>query len=336
MEKGRSLMASAIDPLPGIELPVSEVSGRLRAMWDQTDETGGRTRAPSEFRASQMTLILLLGGNTTTEEALRSFETAVEFSQRHPSRIIVLAPDSSLGADNPLRAKLYAQCFVGENQRAMCCCEGLILAYRPGSETFVENQVSIWLDSDLPAVAWLSSILPSSFRETFPRLQRMVRRTVWDSSLSGEERETDPPEDAYDLANARILPIRQSIGSLMSRFDPDAITAGATSVCLIHEPAYRAESIRLAHWLTAALRRCEQRAGREPSIDHHVVEGQVRTDDDLVVEWHGSKGTRCQFRIDFDQKLTRVNYAYADTTGETILRARQLKPSEALSEAVFF
>ncbi len=330
-------MASAIDQLPGIDLPVPEVSLRLRDMWDRTSDSTPETKAPSEFHGTQMSLVLLLGDQADNDGALKYFETAVEFSQRYPSRIIVLAPDPELELDNPLRAKLYAQCFVGENQRAMCCCEALILAYCPGSEAFVENQVSIWLDSDLPAVAWTACMHPSTFAERFPRLQRMVRRTVWDSAqFPASDSRSDAAIESSDLANARILPIRQSIGSVMSRFDPDEITRGATSVCVIHEPAYRAESHRLAHWLTSALHRCERLAGREPAITDEVFEEQVRSGDDLVVEWRGEKGNRCQFRIDFDQKRTEVNYSYSGNAANTLLRARQLRPAEALSEAVFF
>lgn len=330
-------MASAIDQLPGIDLPVSEVSVRLRAMWDQADPNGSGSRAPSEFRASQMSLILVLGDQADACSALRCFETAVAFAQRYPSRIIVLAPDPQMDTENPLRAKLYAQCFIGENQRAMCCCEALVLAYRPGSEAFVENQVSIWLDADLPAVAWITCLHPSNFLDSFPRIQRMVRRTVWDSAnLPKDSLAPIRSEAFYDLANARILPIRQAIGSLMSRFDADEITRGASSVCVIHDPAFRAESRCLADWLTSALHRCENRAGREASISDEVVEGKVRTGDDLVVEWHGAEGNRCQFRIDFEQKQTQVAYSYSGVSGNTLLRARQLHAIDALSEAVFF
>ena len=63
-------MASVFDVIPGMELPVSEVVSTMAKMWESEPNKGHA--APSEFRASQMNLILHLGYGTTEDEAKRA------------------------------------------------------------------------------------------------------------------------------------------------------------------------------------------------------------------------------------------------------------------------
>ena len=103
-------MAELIDTLPGIDLPVGDVSRDLSKMWD-----GHAENALTEFRASQMNLILHFGRKVDFEDAKKRFEVAVRFAQRYPSRIIVLCPFIEEG--QAMRAKLYSQCFIGDSPR---------------------------------------------------------------------------------------------------------------------------------------------------------------------------------------------------------------------------
>ena len=64
-------------------MPISKISRHLRDMWKGDEDS--QSAAPSEFRASQLNLIIHLGWETTPEEASRIFNTAIEFTQRHPA-----------------------------------------------------------------------------------------------------------------------------------------------------------------------------------------------------------------------------------------------------------
>ena len=138
-------MKDLIDVLPGLHLPVSEVTDRLEHMWE-SDASG----SPSAFRASQMNVVLHFGWEVTPEEAHERFDTLLAFAQRYPSRIIVLCPSRSI-SDGSMRAKLFSQCYIGDTHREMCCCEALLLAYQPENCGHLGNQVSVWLEPDLPS-----------------------------------------------------------------------------------------------------------------------------------------------------------------------------------------
>ena len=148
-----SCMAELIDSLPGIDLSVGEVSKALSKMWDVQDDN-----AFTDFRASQMNLVLHFGRHVVFEEAKDRFEVSVRFAQRYPSRIIVLCP--FIEAEQPMRAKLYSQCFIGDSHREMCCCEALILGFTSEDKGFLFNQVSVWLERDLPIYHWFSQVRP--------------------------------------------------------------------------------------------------------------------------------------------------------------------------------
>ena len=70
-------MTELIDVLPGIKLPVGAVSEELSKMWG-----GNKENALSEFRASQMNLVLHFGRTVSPDEAKARFEIAVRFAQR--------------------------------------------------------------------------------------------------------------------------------------------------------------------------------------------------------------------------------------------------------------
>ncbi len=55
-------MKDLIDELPGLDLPVGEVTDRLELMWE-SDASG----SPSAFRASQMNVVLHFGWDVTAE-----------------------------------------------------------------------------------------------------------------------------------------------------------------------------------------------------------------------------------------------------------------------------
>ncbi|MGF1531353.1 MAG: glucose-6-phosphate dehydrogenase assembly protein OpcA [Puniceicoccaceae bacterium] len=334
---------SLLQNLPGVSLPVSAVSSRLREMWDRPG--GGTGLAPSEFRASQMNLVILLGDSTSPAQAAQVFETAVTFAQRYPSRIIVLTPEAHLPGESPLEAKLYAQCFVGKSYREMCCCEGLLLGYQPGNETFVENQVSIWIETDLPVALWAHQFPVERLPLSFPNLLQSARRVVYDSAA--QPLSAAPPEDGadrsswVDLAFARTLPIRQSLGSLLSRFAPDLLFRGATALEVGFRPEHAAEAASLTRWFRQALTACRQ--AEKPSavpqpIPIHTApaDSSPPLDADYAFAWESSEGLSFSLKVDFGKGKLQVSTRLGETREAVTLPAQPLSPAAALSEAVFF
>ena len=144
---------SIFECLPGQVMPLEELMDTLSSMWRVSPEHAAE--APSGFRASQMNLVLHFGIKTATEEALARFDTAIRFAQKYPCRLVVLSPEGEAKGSPQLRAKLFSLCYIGKTAREMCCCEALILGYSAGVADLLKDQVSIWLEADLPIYYWL-------------------------------------------------------------------------------------------------------------------------------------------------------------------------------------
>lgn len=248
-------MNDLIDELPGIALPVGEVTHRLNTMWEA--DTGG---SPSEFRASQMNVVLHLGLAVSAEEAVERFHDLIQFAQRYPSRIIVLCPSKSI-RDGFMRAKLFSQCYIGDSHREMCCCEALILGYQPENSGFLGNQVSVWLESDLPTYHWFNRVPAERIRAYFDNLLVGIRRCIYDSSIETEDLaalDWPEPDRVGDLALARLLPVRQSIGQYLSGYSIEELCRGLESVRIRHAPSMPGEGMHLQAWIKDCLSDCRK------------------------------------------------------------------------------
>src|SRR4051812_17745487 len=117
-------MSAIFDVLPGIEVPVGEISKSLAAMWATTAASGAPALEADDAKATQVNFVLHLGLNTTAEDAAVQFQTVVAFSKRYPSRIVVLCPqaDGEAGAFE-MRAKIYAECHLGKSKSDKRCVE---------------------------------------------------------------------------------------------------------------------------------------------------------------------------------------------------------------------
>jgi len=248
-------MKAIIDELPGIAMPVAEVSRRLTTMWE-----AGASGSPSEFRASQMNVVLHLGPEVTASEALGRFHALIHFAQRYPSRIIVLCP-GSLQPDGAMRAKLFSQCYIGDSHREMCCCEALILEFQPGNCGFLGNQVSVWLESDLPTYRWFNRVPAAQIASYFSNLLLGVRRCIYDSSIESEDIAAlswPDPGRVRDLAAARLLPVRQAIGQYLSGYPIEELCRGLEWVRIRYASGKSGEGARLQEWIRDCLRDCGQ------------------------------------------------------------------------------
>jgi hypothetical protein len=248
-------MKDLIDELPGIALPVADVPQRLNTMWEA--DSGG---SPSEFRASQMNVVLHLGRSVNAREAVDRFHALIEFAQRYPSRIIVLCPCASI-TDGSMRAKLFSQCYIGDSHREMCCCEALMLGYQPDDCGYLGNQVSVWLESDLPTYHWFNRVSSDRIKGYFDNLLVGVRRCIYDSSIEPDEIDAlDWPDlqRVGDLAAARLLPVRQAVGQYLSAYSIEQLCHGLESVRIRHDPAMSGEGKRMVEWIRSCLAECDK------------------------------------------------------------------------------
>src|SRR5476651_463802 len=138
-------MSSIFTALPGIEVPVDSISKSLADMWASTAANGGPAPEADDAKATQVNFVLHLGLNTTPEDAAVQFQTAVRFSQRYPSRVVVLAPLSRDEGGPEIRAKVYGECHLGKSKSDKRCVEFVMLSYPRNAREFLESQVSICL-----------------------------------------------------------------------------------------------------------------------------------------------------------------------------------------------
>ncbi|MFP4352412.1 MAG: glucose-6-phosphate dehydrogenase assembly protein OpcA [Puniceicoccaceae bacterium] len=326
-------MTTILEALPGILLPISEVNRQLGSMWQPGREGTG---APSEFRASQMNLILHFGIRTTPEDARARFEEAIYFSQRYPCRIIVLCPEETIASKRTLEGKLFAQCYIGQTPRTMCCCEALMLGYPPNEQGDLENQVSIWLESGLPTCHWFHRVPAERVRDHYLPFTHGMKRILYDSSVEGGGYTDIPWEDkgrVRDLAAARILPLRQSIGQYLSGFPPETLTDGVTGLRLRHGPALAGEARNLCAWMAGCLRAAGAKAGLSETLEPADAGGRT-----ISGEWTtGGAGHHFSFEMDLASArgCLRAGFGSAGTE-EWPFEAHLLGSRETLSEAVFF
>ncbi len=327
-------MSELIDALPGISLPVGAVTERLARMWMDGDPG----ESPSEFRASQMNLVLHFGLQVTAEEARERFDTCIRFAQRYPSRIIVLCPDEGR-ADGSMAAKLFSQCYIGESHREMCCCEALLLAYESEDSGFLANQVSVWLEGDLPTYHWFHRVPAERVEAYLNTLLSGVRRTVYDSSVEGRALEGVSWPDAgrvSDLAKARILPVRQAIGQFLSGYAMSVLCAGLERVTVRHADGFSGEGRRLMEWIRACLKDCD-RCEDCPSLKAAFeLEAPTNADTVLELEWHYADERYFRWHKQKDGPLGEIRASLGASEERLPTRVKPLTTEGALAEALFF
>lgn len=328
-------MPDIFSALPGIEVPVGSISKSLRKMWADTEAAGGAAPASDDAKATQVNFVLHLGFNTTPEDAVTQFRTAVAFSKRYPSRVVVLCPVSEDAGVTEMRAKVYGECHLGKSKGDKRCVEFVTLSYSRSARQFLENQVSICLSTDLPLYYWAHRFSASSRLADYHYLLTKAKRVLIDSAIAPADAMTYPwpqPEALRDLVHARLLPIRQTLGQFLSRYPMDTLCAGLERVTVTHDAAHAAEGRVLLQWVQERIGQC----------------GQNRAAFNLVPQAAGASGS---FELKFDYAGGKKAFVWqgdlakgsarfeADFgSGRTTLPAAAglLSPEAALSEAMFF
>lgn len=326
--------------MPGVRIPVSEVMETLTHMWDAPSDGG--EKPVSDFRASQLNLILHFGLRTTEAEAAERFNDSIRFAQRYPCRIIVLCPEGRNVTDmDELEGKLFSQCYIGsENIRSMCCCEALMLGYPTRDASYLDNMVSIWLENDLPTYHWFNRVPAERISETHLSFIKSCRRIIFDSSVEddGFYDAVPWPDGAVvrDLAVARMLPVRQNIGQFLSGYEPQALVSGLKHVTVRHRPGVDGECEHLLGWQRRALLECCDRSPPlKCEVEFSCSELDASDENMFAVEWEFSDDRYFRWALsskggaELDADLGKGRIAFPSPV-------KIFSADQALAEAMFF
>lgn len=323
--------------LPGQEVAIDKIGQALAGLWNMPAENG--RSAPSEFRASQMNLILHFGRGTTVEEAKEKFATAAKFSQRYPCRIIALCPDPNPPEEFLLRAKVYGQCYVGKSRREMSCCEAILLAYPRESKNFLENQVSVLLEADLPIYYWIHHFSSAAKVADYFSFLEKCKRVIYDSSLETEGFADIPwpqPEKARDLVFARLLPFRQLTGHFMSSFPPADILSGLERVSLTSDPALQGIAKVFLHWFNLRLQACAQSPDFTGRPDYRLTADHSGPAGKIALTLHYNNQQSLHWQADLSAQKAEIEAHLGSLHRKLPMNLELLTPQKELAEAFFF
>lgn len=327
-------MPSIFNALPGLEIPVGEISKDLAQMWAETAASGGPAPAFDDTTATQVNFVLHLGLNATVEDALAQFQATERFSQRYPSRVVVLCPLKDDRGVTEIRAKIYGQCYLGKSKSDKRCVEFVMLSYPRGARRYLENQVSICLSTDLPLYYWAHRFSSSIKLADYRYLLTCAKRVLIDSAIAPADAMTFPwprPETLSDLVYARLLPVRQSLGQFLSRYPMPVLCDGLRTVKLTHAAPLASEGRVLLDWLRKRVGQCgETQAKFSLKLLPKVGAGSF----ELTFGYAGKKFFAWKGDLAKGSALFEADFG----TGRTRLPASVslLPPETALSEAMFF
>lgn len=325
-------MSEIFNALPGIEVPVGSIKHSLTRMWDDTAAAGGNAPAHEDAKATQVNFVVQLGLQTTVEDALEQFQTAVRFSRRYPCRVVVLCPMPDESTATDIRAKIYGECHLGKSKGDTRCCEFVMLNYPFAARQFLESQVSICLSTDLPLYYWPHRFVSASRINHFKYLLNRSTRVLIDSAIVPADALTfawPKPELVRDLAHARLLPVRQTIGQFLSAYAPAKIIDGLKNVTLSHQPAVAAEARVLAAWLKKRLAGCGL-------ADAQVELRENAAGASFELDFNYTNTQRFQWRGDLQHGSGNFDAEIAGSRTVLPTAVSLLTPEAALSEAMFF
>lgn len=328
-------MTAIFDALPGMEVAVADIARTLAAVWDMESSPG--KAAPSEFRASQMNLVVHLGLNNTAETARATFDAALKFSHRYPCRTIVLCP-RDFGTGSDVHAKIFCECFVGASHHEMVCSEAILLSYPLEQRAFIENQASILIESDLPLYYWPNRIQKAARFSDYPFFLGQAQRIVFDSAVECPDVVNyawPRPEVVRDLAYARMLPLRQSLGHFLSYVPPAQLVYGLAAITLHHGPDLPAEASTAAAWMRSRLGDCAASAGMAaPAMEISRVADLPSGGLDFRISYGDGGSLRLAFDLAYGAACLHANLGPSKASISSSVQF--LPPERALAEALFF
>jgi hypothetical protein len=327
-------MSDIFEALPGIEVPVGSISSGLLHMWEQTASEGKPAPEGESAMAIQVNLVLHLGFMTDAADAVQQFDTAVKFSRRTPSRVVVLCPIADDSSPSEIRAKVYGECSIGKSPDDTRCCEFVMLSYPRYARAFLENQVSICVSTDLPIYYWVHKFSDPSKLADYRYLLTTAKRVMIDSASSPPDEylhKWPVPGIVRDLAFARLLPARRSIGQFLARYPVGVLTKGLKGVRLSHGKDVTAEAKVLLAWVGDRVGACGASTealgmGPDALAGPRAFELSFSYDDSRFFSW----------KADLDQAHAQFEADFGSGRNTMTTTVSLLSPESALSEAMFF
>jgi len=324
--------------LPGLSVSLGSALSELASMWAPVDDTGKRSE--SEYRASRMNLIVHIGVRASVQEASALFDTVISFSHRYPCRMVVLCPQQdSWDSDSSVDCKIFSECVFGAGSSGMNCCEALIIGYTLSNREYLENQVSVFLEADLPTYYWPTRFASAAMLSKYQSFLSKSERVLFDSSLEEfaiSEVQLERAENLHDLAFSRLLPMRQSIGQFLSSFQVEQLVDGLNGVKLHCGTGFSGEGRALLAWLESSLKACYVAMGSAMegvALDQLLEDGEAGR---VRICFEYSSQKYAEFDIDLQKGETVVEADFGSGRQGLTMGARLLDPEAALGEALFF
>jgi glucose-6-phosphate dehydrogenase assembly protein OpcA len=143
-------------------------------IWVQLAKQVEGDTAVGALRSCSMTLVVIAQEG---EDAMALGETIAALMPEHPARTIVIWPKK----DEPLGAKVTAQCWMPFGQKRQICCEQIEITAPEGSMPDVASVISPIAAPDLPLIVWCRC--RGTFEEPgFGALAEMANKVIVDTS----------------------------------------------------------------------------------------------------------------------------------------------------------
>lgn len=328
-------MSSIFSIMPGLEMSISMVTEALIKMW-RVDHAQNNVHAFA--RSSQLNIVLHNGLYASHASALKSFNDAIAFAKKYPCRIVVLCPEKARGDDIHLMGKLFSQCYFGDNVREQCCCEALILGYTTDDAVFLKDQVSLWLENDLPSYYWVNEISPGAIKKHYLPLAELCGKVVYDSAVESEgfkDIHWSKHQLVTDLALMRLLPVRQSLGQFLSGYSEEVLISELEQVIVVYSKNCQAEGYQLLEWFRNALEKCEQCEKRKIELEFVLMES-FEEGDFLKAQWIYRVNKFFEWEYNCESGISEVKAKFDKEKIGYPLQLRRMSPEEALAAAVFY
>ncbi|MGA3006934.1 MAG: hypothetical protein ABSE59_03485 [Opitutaceae bacterium] len=169
----------------------------------------------------------------------------------------------------------------------------------------------------------------------YPYLLRNSRRVIIDSGASPTDALAYPwprPEAVRDLAQARLLHVRQGIGQFLAAYAPSVLVRGLRGVTISAAAAYTAEGCVLLAWTRERLVHC----GAGSAVSYQLASQSAGMPGSLELRFDYDEARQFRWRGDFAQNSGLFEADLGAGRVTLPATAALLAPENALSDAIFF
>jgi glucose-6-phosphate dehydrogenase assembly protein OpcA len=200
----------------GEEVPLREIDGRLKQLWESGD---------AMTRASLMNFAVYAECPDSLE---KNTEVIREVTREHACRALLIAVEPA--AEIPsVRAWITAHCQLGDGGKKSVCSEQISFLIRGCGNIVVANTIFAHVDSDLPLTLWWQGEFSGNWEpHLFTEIDRLViDSSEWEDPLNQFdilERSHYHPASEFtvnDLTWTRVLHLRMALSACFD--DPAAL-----------------------------------------------------------------------------------------------------------------